>query len=331
MKLLIITQVVDREHSNLGSFHRWIEQFARECERIHVICLQEGVHDLPQNVTVHSLGKNVGKGKLSYLFSFLGLIWKLRKEYDRVFVHMNQMYVILGGPIWKLLGKKIGLWYTHGSVSASLKFAAVLADEIYTASPDSFNIKTKKLTVTGHGIDTERFTIESQEKDLDLVTVGRITPSKNIDALIDVMSMIPSHVSLSIVGTALHPSDKAHEEQLKNKVAKLQLTERIKFIGKVEQSELPRLLNRAKIFVTTAINGSLDKAMLEAMACGVPIVSMASGSQSLPLGSAQVTDSDTFVQEVVRILESKKFALSEYNEFIKANHSLQSLIPKFLM
>ena len=57
MKLLIVTQAIDSEHPILGFFHRWVEEFAKHCEHVHVICLQAGKHSLPANVTVHSLGK----------------------------------------------------------------------------------------------------------------------------------------------------------------------------------------------------------------------------------------------------------------------------------
>ena len=57
MKLLIITQTVDINDQILGFFHRWVEEFAKHCEQITVICLEKGIHDLPQNVRVFSLGK----------------------------------------------------------------------------------------------------------------------------------------------------------------------------------------------------------------------------------------------------------------------------------
>ena len=37
MRLLIFTQRVDREDENLGSFHRWIEEFAKHFDSVSVI------------------------------------------------------------------------------------------------------------------------------------------------------------------------------------------------------------------------------------------------------------------------------------------------------
>ena len=57
MKLLILTQKVDKNDPILGFFHRWVEEFARHCEQVTVIALGVGEYDLPQNVRVFSLGK----------------------------------------------------------------------------------------------------------------------------------------------------------------------------------------------------------------------------------------------------------------------------------
>lgn len=57
MRLLIVTQKVDKNDPILGFFHRWIEEFSKHCEKLTVICLQAGEFKLPANVTVLSLGK----------------------------------------------------------------------------------------------------------------------------------------------------------------------------------------------------------------------------------------------------------------------------------
>jgi len=70
MKLLICTQMIDKNDPILGFFHRWVEEFAKHFEHIHVICLKEGQHTLPQNVTVHSLGKEGGESRIKYVIRF---------------------------------------------------------------------------------------------------------------------------------------------------------------------------------------------------------------------------------------------------------------------
>ena len=63
MRLLIITQKVDKNDPILGFFHRWIEEFAKHCQSIIVICLQKGEYNLPKNIKILSLGKEKGKKK----------------------------------------------------------------------------------------------------------------------------------------------------------------------------------------------------------------------------------------------------------------------------
>ncbi|MEN9920421.1 MAG: hypothetical protein RL538_314 [Candidatus Parcubacteria bacterium] len=331
MKILIVTQVVDKEHPILGFFHRWIEEFAKRCEQVHVICLQEGKHSLPANVTVHSLGKESGKGRLTYLLRFYTYIWKYRKEYDSVFVHMNQVYVILGAPLWRLSGKKIKLWYMHGSVPFTLRIAEKLAHKIFTGSSESFRIKSEKVIVTGHGIDTARFAPQAVPKTIDLITVGRITPSKNLITLIETIAGLQEkkRVSLVIVGSAVTEDELRYEKQLHDKVRKLHLEDVITFKGKVTQSELPTILSGAKVFVTVAQNGSLDKAVLEAMSCGLPVVSMAPGTSSLPLSVAQTSTKEEFLEQLERVISSISI-VPDYVTYIKETHSLQKLIPKIL-
>ncbi len=333
MKILIITQSLDTQHVILGFFHRWIEEFAKNCEQVTVICLEEGSHNLPKNVKVLSLGKEKGESKIKYVFRFYKYIWQQRKNYDSVFVHMNQIYVILGALLWRVKGKKIGLWYTHGSTSTSLKVASFFTNKIFTASAGSFKLISKKTEVIGHGIDTDKFSPNKNlDKIHDLVTVGRITPVKNLLELIDIVEdlQVTHQVELSIVGSAVTKIEKEHEQELKEIIINKKLQNKVNFLGKVSQEDLPLLLQQSKIFVTVAKNGSLDKAMLEPLACGLPVVSMSEGSESLPLGTAQVDSRMEFDLEVKNILDSGKFYKQDYTDYVAQNHSLRKLIPKII-
>src|SRR3989344_92970 len=112
-KILIVTQKVDKNDPILGFFHRWLEEFAKYFEKVTVICLEKGKCDLPQNVKVLSLGKENGRSKFKYLKNFYHFIWQERENYEVVFVHMNEEYVLLAGLPWRLLGKRISMWRNH--------------------------------------------------------------------------------------------------------------------------------------------------------------------------------------------------------------------------
>src|SRR3989338_2534636 len=133
MRLLIITQAVDNNDPVLGFFVSWIRELSKRFESVDVICLREGTHSLPANVSVHSLGKEnleIENWKLKilrrplYIMRFYRYAWSLRRSYDAVFVHMNQEYVLLGAILWKLLGKRVYMWRNHYSGGALTDTAA---------------------------------------------------------------------------------------------------------------------------------------------------------------------------------------------------------------
>jgi len=156
-KLLFITQKVDLDDDLLGVYHRWIEGLAAKFEKISVICLYQGREKLPANVAVYSLGKEVSSSRIKYLKNFYRYIWQLRKDYDAVFVHMNPEYLILGGFLWKLWGKRLVFWYAHYLANLKLRLAALFPDTIVTSTRLAYPLKSKKLLVLQQGIDTERF------------------------------------------------------------------------------------------------------------------------------------------------------------------------------
>jgi glycosyltransferase involved in cell wall biosynthesis len=278
MNLLIITQKVDKNDSVLGFFHRWIEEFAKQCDRVVVVCLFEGVHTLPENVRVLSLGKEEGVGRFEYLRRFYVYLWRERENYDAVFVHMNQIYVILGGVLWRMMGKKVGLWYAHGAVPWLLRVATLFSHHIFTSTEQGFRLATKKKCVVGQGIDAKQFfSVERARHDfLHMVTVGRISSAKNLDVLLRACARAKEHgVSFlfSIFGAPLTEEDKKIEREVKWLVSSLALEKEVLFKGVISQDTLPRVLQEADIFLSAGGTGSLDKALLEAVLCGCVVVS----------------------------------------------------------
>ena len=196
MKLLIITQKVDNQDDVLGFMHRWIEQFAAQCEQVTVICLFEGRHALPANVRVFSLGKEKGVSRLEYLVRFFRIIWRERAAYDSVFVHMNQIYVLLGGLLWRALGKRVALWYAHGAVPSSLRVAEKMVNTVFTSTKSGFRLPSKKIRVVGQGIDTDFFCPKAREdaQGFRIVVVGRISPIKDYETLILAAEKLQSEI-----------------------------------------------------------------------------------------------------------------------------------------
>jgi len=349
MKLLILTQKVDINDDVLGFFHRWIEEFSKHCEKIIVICLQKGEYNLPVNVRVLSLGKEKfshNSHRFRRLALFYKYIWQERKNYDSVFVHMNQQYVILGGLLWKLLNKKIGLWYAHGSVSLSLRVAEKLADVIFTSTKSGFHVPSKKVNVVGQGIDTNKFKSQiSNLKNKDIFTiisVGRISPSKDYETLIKAVEiLIKDNIKLevNIVGGIGLPEDEKYLSNLQTMIREKKLEEAINFAGPVPNKNIVNYLQSADLFVNMGLTGSLDKAILEAMACGLPILTCNEALLDV-LGKYKEMlmypkkDYKKFAEKIEFILklnyaERKKIG-DDLRSIVVENHSVEKLITKIL-
>jgi glycosyltransferase involved in cell wall biosynthesis len=286
MKLLILTQKVDKNDSVLGFFHRWIEEFSKNFESVTVICLYKGEYSLPNNVKVLSLGKEAGVSRIKYVFNFYKYIVSERKNYDKVFIHMNQIYALLGGLYWKVIGKDVYLWYTHKSVTVSLKLALLFVKKVFTASAESFRIKTEKLKVMSHGIDLDLFSFDQNKiytDKLRLITIGRISRSKDLVTILNAVSQIRNDIdiSLDVVGEPVTNDDKKYFEDIKKVVAEKSLATIVNFVGPKTQTQIVPLLKDADLFIHTSTTGSLDKAALEAMACGTLV--MSSNDALLPI------------------------------------------------
>lgn len=334
MKLLIVTQVVDKTDPVLGFFHRWIEEFAKNTESVQVICLKEGEHSLPKNVSVHSLGKEEGRrSKITYAMRFLGLAWKLRKNYDVVFVHMNTEYVALAGVLWKMLRKKVGLWYTHKAVTPSLRMATMLSDIQLTASAESFRLKSRRLHVMGHGVDVNQIPARTAnaEQAHKLVCVGRIAPVKRIDLQIKAVSILnetaPYH--LEVIGGPVTEEDALYKESLGALIKETDQTHRVALLGPMPHTKALERLHKASLFLHTSETGSLDKVLLEALAAGLSVVSTSTVLPDCPF----IMRSEPSPIALAARIERAHAHSPEYGaqrKYVELEHGLPSLISRIM-
>jgi glycosyltransferase involved in cell wall biosynthesis len=105
---------------------------------------------------------------------------------------------------------------------------------------------------------------------LRLATVGRLTKNKNAEAVIRALPRVREaypQVSLSVVG------DGPYGPELKNIVADAELESAVAFHGNLAHDEVLAVLSRSHIFVfPTRVAEGFPKSVLEAMACGLPVV-----------------------------------------------------------
>ncbi|MFA6339072.1 MAG: glycosyltransferase family 4 protein [Candidatus Paceibacterota bacterium] len=279
MRLLIITQKIDENDGVLGFMHDWIAGFAEQLESVIAVGLSVGEQHLPSNVKVLSLGKESGASKIKYLWNFFKYIYQERNNYDEVFVHMNQIYILLGGLVWKMMGKKVSLWYAHGATPTSLKIAEYFTDIIFTSTKSGCRLSSKKIKVVGQGINVNRFLLSEErftnkDRPFRIVTVGRISPVKDYETLINATNeiyLIYKNIEVIIVGGVGIMEQKEYLDRMQGLVTSKSIDHIVSFKGSISNKEILPYLYNADLFVNTSLTGSLDKAMLEAMATGLPV------------------------------------------------------------
>ena len=345
MRLLIITQVIDDQHPILGFFSRWVEEFSKHCESVIVICLQEGIHSLPKNVRVLSLGKEKKVSRIQYLKRFFRYIREERNNYDSVFVHMNQIYVILGGLLWRLWKKKVFFWYAHGSVFFTMRLAVLLSHIVFTSTSQGLRFETPKKRIVGQGIDLNLFDfhVHRTGDELNLVTVGRISPVKDLETIVDAVSVMhknEAHCLLSVVGDAETSSQHTYKHAIIERVKNREIESFVTWKGSQSHVEIANIVGSADVFIHASRTGSLDKVVLEALAVGtLPVTCDLTLAEDLPEDLKRVCcvpqgDVQAYVRALmfIRALsdEESDRLREKGREYVLHNHSLSALIPKIL-
>jgi len=118
-------------------------------------------------------------------------------------------------------------------------------------------------------------------------------PHKNVERLVEAISLVRrSHPDVALmVGGA---PDK-HRGSVERAVAQHRLGDAVRFLGKVPEDDLPGLLSSAAMFAFPSLYEGFGLPVLEAMACGTPVVT--SNRSSLPevVGDAAATVEPTDV------------------------------------
>lgn len=287
MRLLFITQAIDEREPVLGFVCNWLRVFAGGFSHVSAVCLRKGGYDLPQKVKVFSLGKERGTHCFVCAVRFLRYVWRTRNDYDAVFVHMNQEYILLAGILWRCMGKPIALWYNHTAGNVWTKVAMRLATTVFHTSPYAFTAESTKSVRMPAGIDTKRFVpISGIARVLHSVLyLGRIAPIKGVKTLVEAARQFDERgadFSLTICGDAFS-RDAEYESRVRALAEPLVAKGKCRFLPAITNTEAPHIFSAHEIFVNLTPRGNYDKTALEAAACGaIPVISSPAFRDAFP-------------------------------------------------
>ncbi|MFA5333564.1 MAG: glycosyltransferase family 4 protein [Candidatus Nanoarchaeia archaeon] len=259
-----------------------------------------------KNIRIHKLA--IKKKNLHYWRMTELLAWSIKaynysknfKEYDLIhawfgwpcgviaYLLKKPYFIALRGsdvsgynPRLKLLD---ALFFKHLSRRVWAKAVKVIAN---SKGLKELALKTlsKEISIIPNGVDTNEFKPLINKKlifPLKLVSTGRLIERKGYNYLIEAIKG-NENVELTLIGEGNLMNE------LKNQAKSC--NSNVKFLGKKSHEEVVKLLPKFDVFVMPSLNEGMSNSVLEAMACGLPVITTnVGGSEELIKGNGFIVN-----------------------------------------
>jgi len=192
-----------------------------------------------------------------------------------------------------------------------------------------------KIQRIGNGVDTKKFhpvdkqearqQLELPEDAKVLISVGGLVDRKGFHRVIDVLPALvkqyPNLIYLIVGG----PSPEGNiSERLQQQVKDLDLVEHVRFLGSLPSDQLKTPLSASDVFVLATANEGWANVFLEAMACGLPVITTDVGGNAEVVNDEALGAIVTFgdrqaLQEALSAALEKTWDKTEILKYAKAN------------
>ena len=130
-------------------------------------------------------------------------------------------------------------------------------------------INRKKIFIIVCPIDIEYFkVIPSVKKKYDIISIGRLSPEKELFNLLKIVSILKNSMPNIKVGIAGNGPER---KKIEMEISRLHLESNVDMLGYI--NDTADCFNSGRIFVLTSSSEGLPRTILQAMACGLPCVS----------------------------------------------------------
>jgi glycosyltransferase involved in cell wall biosynthesis len=241
-----------------------------------------------------------GLGSLAQLYPLINKVAKIARDYDIIYANTQKALVI--GAIASFLSRRPLVYHLHDilspehfsktnrtiAVTLANRFARIIIANSQ-ASKTAFIAaggRGEIVEVVYNGFDSKSYQVNEtqitqlrQELELeDKFIIGhfsRLSPWKGQHILIEAIAQSPQQVTAVLVGDALF-GEQEYVKQLHEQVEKLQLQNRVKFLG--FRSDIPQLMSACDLVAHTSIAAEpFGRVIVEAMLCGKPVVAASAG------------------------------------------------------
>lgn len=144
--------------------------------------------------------------------------------------------------------------------------------EVMTRRIVDFGVPEERILTFPYGVDTGRFhpPVEEPDGGPRIVTIRKLEPLYSVATAVDAFSALLTEAPdarLTVAG------DGSLRASLERRAVACGVAARVDFAGAVSHEDVPALLRRHHLYVSTALSDTTSVSLLEAMACGLfPIV-----------------------------------------------------------
>lgn len=190
-------------------------------------------------------------------------------------------------------GKKLSHYYFKRHKIAVQNCQKIIAPSRATKNDlrDLLSVKLKKITIIPEASDGRFRPIKNKSQIVNItsrylnpkisyiLSVGTLEPRKNLAKLVEAYSLLP-HALQKKYALVLVGGQGWNNKMLHGIINNLNLQDKVILTGFVSDEDLPYIYNKASVFVYPSLYEGFGLPLLEAMACGVPVIT--SNTSSLP-------------------------------------------------
>lgn len=239
---------------------------------------------------------------LKMFLSVLPTVKKIQKNFDFDIIDAHYIYpdgfaaVLLGKYLRKPVvvsarGSDINLFTEFPVIRKLLKYTLRSADHIISVSGAlkeaivQLAIPGRKIAIVPNGVSMDKFFSSPKEEARSklsipnkkvILSVGNLTQNKGFDLLIKALKILfekfyEKDLYLIIVGEGVF------RKELEKLISTLNLGEHVRLIGSIPHQELKLWYNAADIFCLASDKEGWPNVILEALACGKPVIATSVG------------------------------------------------------
>lgn len=211
---------------------------------------------------------------MSMVYAFYGC--KVRRQSSLVYTAHSEWEIQEIPKRWRVIGDIL-----LKRIDCAVGVAPAVTDKLKQV----FKLPDRLTSTILNGVDIDKFTMNSHtareikrslkigDRELVVGTVGNLKRVKNHDFLITGFGELVKslrNVRVIIVGQGFRHDPENSEQELKDRVRELGLTDKVSFLG--YRSDVHQLLRIIDVFCLTSLKEGLPIGLIEAMAAGLPVI-----------------------------------------------------------